>query len=104
MRTYRKETLEASCAKSPHPEAKLEKLLKKMAEQELMPVEIFRITGSDTPISMVDISVQNQNVVAGGLIVHNSSVRFEHLREEAAKDFFKKVSEKTNQIFSDYQD
>jgi peptide chain release factor subunit 1 len=33
-----------------------------------------------------------------------SSVRFEHLREEAAKDFFKKVSEKTNQIFSEYQD
>ena len=78
--------------------------IEKIAEQELMPVEIFRITGSDTPISMVDISVQNQNFVAGGLIVHNSSVRFEHLREEAAKDFFKKVSEKTNQIFSDYQD
>lgn len=37
---------------------------------------------------------------AGG----QSSHRFERLREEAAQDFFKRVSEKTNQIFAEYQD
>lgn len=36
---------------------------------------------------------------AGG----QSSVRFEHLREEAAKDFFRRVSEKINQILADYE-
>lgn len=36
---------------------------------------------------------------AGG----QSSVRFEHLREEAAKDFFRRVSEKVNQILVDYE-
>ncbi len=37
---------------------------------------------------------------AGG----QSSVRFQHLREEAARDFFKRVSEKTNQIFAENED
>ncbi len=37
---------------------------------------------------------------AGG----QSSVRFEHLREEAAKDFFRRVSEKINQLLVDYED
>jgi len=37
---------------------------------------------------------------AGG----QSSVRFEHLREEAAKDFFRRVSAKVNQLLVDYED
>ncbi|MBU1930480.1 peptide chain release factor aRF-1, partial [Candidatus Micrarchaeota archaeon] len=35
---------------------------------------------------------------AGG----QSAVRFEHLREEAAKDFFRRVSEKVNRLLVDY--
>ncbi|MFH0954723.1 MAG: peptide chain release factor aRF-1 [Candidatus Micrarchaeota archaeon] len=36
---------------------------------------------------------------AGG----QSSVRFEHLREEAAKDFYRRVSEKVNQLLTEYE-
>ena len=74
----------------------LQQALQKFLEQELLPVEIHKITENNILISMTDISVQNQNFIAQGLIVHNSAKRFEHLREEAAQDFYKRISEKAN--------
>jgi intein/homing endonuclease len=78
--------------------------LQAILNRELLPVEIYSIKKSEKAIPMTDISVQHQNFIGGGLIVHNSSVRFEHLREEAAKDFFRRVSEKINQLLVDYED
>ncbi|MBD3259192.1 hypothetical protein GF371_01015 [Candidatus Woesearchaeota archaeon] len=43
--------------------------------------------------TMVDITVENQNFVAGNFIVHNSAQRFARIREGAAIDFYKKIAE-----------
>jgi peptide subunit release factor 1 (eRF1)/intein/homing endonuclease len=76
--------------------------LQKFLHQELLPVEIAKIRAGKKPVSMTDISVQNQNFIAQGIIVHNSAKRFEHLREEAAQDFYKRISEKVNSTFLPY--
>ena len=51
------------------------------------------------PIEMIDISVKNKNFFANGLLVHNSSQRFARIREGAAKEFYKRISEAANQEF-----
>jgi len=51
------------------------------------------------PIELIDISVENQNFIANGLIVHNSAHRFERVREGMAKDFFKKIGDAAAEIF-----
>jgi hypothetical protein len=70
----------------------------------LCPVRITEIRKSNKKVPMIDISTEKRNFFANGLLVHNSSVRFEHLREEAAKDFFRRVSEKINQLLTDYEE
>jgi transcriptional regulator with XRE-family HTH domain len=74
------------------------KELNKIYEYNLLPTEINHIQKTH-PQPMIDISVQNENFLANGLIVHNSSQRFERLREEAMQDFFKKSAEKFNSYF-----
>lgn len=48
---------------------------------------------------MTDISVINKSFVANNLIVHNSALRFERVREKAAEEFFKRVGGKVNTAF-----
>jgi len=81
---------------------KLKTKLKKLMEIPLIPAKINKIIKSNKKTGLVDISVLNQNFIANGLIVHNSSHRFERLREEAAQDFFKRTSEKINKTFEEY--
>ncbi len=73
--------------------------LKKIYQYPLIPVKVHSIEKTNIQTKMVDISVQNQSFVSNGLLVHNSSQRFERLREEAAHDFYKRVSERMNEIF-----
>ncbi len=83
---------------------KLKGKLKKIMNIPLIPVKINKIIKSNKKISLVDISVSNQNFIANGLIVHNSAHRFERLREEATQEFFKRTSEKINGIFSEHKE
>ncbi len=54
-------------------------------------IQVERLIGK---FKVYDISVPNyHNFIANGLIVHNSAKRYEHLREDAAKDFYKKIGE-----------
>ncbi len=76
--------------------------LQKMLQHELLPVEIAKIAYGAKTIPMADISVQSQNFIAQGLIVHNSAARFERLREEAGQEFYKRISEKANTAFVPY--
>lgn len=59
----------------------------------LLPVKVAKIQVSNKQVSMVDISVKNQNFIANGLLVHNSAQRFMRLREGAAKEFFTRLGE-----------
>ncbi len=99
-----KEAFEKTILEKTKTNPQLYQQLQAILNRELLPVEIYQIKKSDQPVPMTDISVQHENFIGGGLIVHNSSVRFEHLREEAAKDFFKRVSAKVNQLLVDYED
>lgn len=49
----------------------------------------------------IDIETKNHNFIANGLIVHNSSQRFERIREGMAKEFFREVAEAMKSIFFD---
>lgn len=72
--------------------------------KKLKPIQIKKMEKIDESIPMVDISVEKQNFFANGLLVHNSAKRFEHLREEAAQEFYKRISEKANAAFLPYED
>ena len=80
----------------------LEKKLETIASIPLLPVKIHKIEKTAAPAKMFDITVENQNFVANCLVVHNSAHRFERLREEAAHDFYKRISEKMNGMFLPY--
>ncbi|HII16256.1 MAG TPA: helix-turn-helix domain-containing protein [Nanoarchaeota archaeon] len=66
--------------------------LKKIYNCPLLPVEISSIKVESKQVKMIDISVKNQNFIANCLLVHNSAQRFSRLREEAAKEFFKRIA------------
>jgi peptide subunit release factor 1 (eRF1)/transcriptional regulator with XRE-family HTH domain len=74
--------------------------LQKIYDYELLPTEILKINKFEKQ-EMIDLSVKHENFIANGLIVHNSSQRFERLREEAMQDFFKRAADKFNKIFED---
>ncbi|MBI3033783.1 helix-turn-helix domain-containing protein [Candidatus Woesearchaeota archaeon] len=75
------------------PEGKLSKDLQKISDAALLPVKIHKIEIIAKPAQMVDISVINQTFFANGILVHNSSQRFERLREGAAKEFYTRLGE-----------
>lgn len=60
---------------------------------------IDSINVRDGDFELVDIEVENKNFLAGGLLVHNSALRFARLRDEAAADFFKRIADFVNEQF-----
>lgn len=78
---------------------KLYKKLKQIYDCEVIPVAIDRIEIEEKKTPMVDISVQNENFLANGIISHNSAQRFHRLIEGLALAFYKKVAMMCNQEF-----
>ena len=78
---------------------KLRSELIKIYNSPFLPVKISSIDVREEETQMVDISVGNQNFIANGLIVHNSSQRFARIREGAAKDHFKKIADYMKEQF-----
>lgn len=70
-------------------------------QKKIIPIKLKSKEITNKKQKMIDISVKNQNFIANGLLVHNSAHRFERLREEAAQDFYKRISEKVNQLLID---
>jgi len=60
---------------------------------------ITKIESEEKQIELIDIEVENKNFVAEGIVVHNSAQRFARLREEAAKEFFKRVADAAQKEF-----
>ncbi len=71
---------------------KLYNKLNKIYKHSLLPVKIAEIEQREENVDMVDISVNNQNFIANGIMVHNSAQRFARQREGAYKDHFKKIA------------
>ena len=82
----------------------LYKKLKEIYNVPLLPVKILRIRRIEGKTRMVDLSVKNQSFIANGIIVHNSARRFERIRLEMKKEFFKRVGELANQTFLTMKD
>ncbi len=55
--------------------------------------KIIEINEEKGMIELIDISVEAENFIANGIVVHNSAQRFARIREGAYKDHFKKVAE-----------
>ncbi len=77
----------------------LYKKLKQFYDCEVIPVAIDRIEIEKKNTPMVDISVQNENFIANGIISHNSAQRFHRLIEGMALQFYKKIALLCNQEF-----
>jgi peptide subunit release factor 1 (eRF1) len=60
---------------------------------------ILDIAKQDGNFKMVDISTESGNFIANCLLVHNSAARFSRLREGAAIEFYKRISERMNKEF-----
>jgi peptide chain release factor subunit 1 len=82
-------------------------------EEMAKPTDIFAIIAMDkreATIAMLhgkkyDIIAHYTSGVAGKFRAGGQSAkRFEHLREEAAQEFYKRISEKANALFAEYQD
>lgn len=82
-------------------------------EEMIKPTEIYALVVLDKREATVAILTGKKYEVVGHFTSAvagktraggQSSVRFEHLREEAAKDFFRRVSEKINQLLADNAD
>jgi peptide chain release factor subunit 1 len=73
--------------------------LEKIYNYPLLPVKISKIEKREEIVNMVDISTQQGNFIAQGLLVHNSSQRFARLREGAAKEFYKRIAEVAQEKF-----
>ncbi len=72
---------------------KLYHCLQDVYNNPVLPVKISEMKIEEEKVPMIDISVANENFIANGLIVHNSSQRYARIREGAYKDHFKKVAE-----------
>lgn len=81
------------------PDDRLRKKLQSIVDTPLLPTRIASITIAHGPVDMVDISVGHQNFIANGVLVHNSAVRFERLREGAIVEHFKKIAEYMKEQF-----
>jgi peptide subunit release factor 1 (eRF1) len=68
------------------------------------PIPIKDIAIEQREIPLIDIKVEMENFIAEGIIVHNSAQRFARIREEAAKEFFKRISDAANKTFLDVKD
>ncbi len=67
-------------------------------------VVIQSIIVEEKEIPLIDIEVEKKNFVVEGIVVHNSAQRFARIREEAAKDFFGRVSDAANKAFLGLKD
>lgn len=81
-----------------------EKPAEKLSINEFLIGKNFKtkITSIETinePIELIDIAVKNRNFFANNVLVHNSANRYARIREQAAIEFYKRISEATNKEF-----
>jgi len=74
--------------------------LEKIYNYPLIPVKINKIEKIEFSRPLIDISTKAENFIANGLVVHNSAARMARVIEGMAKDWYKKVGDAANQIFS----
>jgi len=73
----------------------------KLLNDKGMPVAIKDIKFEEKETRMIDIKVEKGNFLAENIVVHNSAQRFSRIREEAAKEFYKRIDVAAQKEFLD---
>ena len=68
---------------------------------KIIPVKLKEINIIRKPTPMIDIAVKHQSFIANGIFVHNSSQRYERVREGLKHDFYKEVAETLRGLMSE---
>ena len=72
---------------------------------ELKPAKIVSKSVVKTTGHFFDLQVHGtSNFIANGILVHNSQMRYDRIREDALNDFFRKVAEAASNIFLEQKD
>lgn len=74
-------------------------LIGKRFKSKIISKELIR-----KPIELIDIAVKSRNFFANNILVHNSANRYARIRENAAIEFFKRISEAANKEFLNRKD
>ncbi|MFH0714940.1 MAG: LAGLIDADG family homing endonuclease [Candidatus Diapherotrites archaeon] len=70
-------------------------ILEAVSRSDLVQARIHSIETISTSKKFYDLAINGEeNFIANGFFLHNSAHRFEQLREEAEKEFYKRISEK----------
>ncbi|MEK6914829.1 MAG: LAGLIDADG family homing endonuclease [Nanoarchaeota archaeon] len=81
-------------------DSNLKKRLEFIYNSNLIIVKINKIIPLKVE-NTIDIETKNHNFIANGLIVHNSAARYSRIRDNMARDFFRKIAESVKEEFFD---
>ena len=98
-RLMSKHAFKESILKNSRKKKRLYETLHKIYASQLLPVAIQKIEVLQGKTPMIDISVQNNNFIANGIVSHNSAARFERLIHGMAIEFFKRVADLCNKEY-----
>jgi len=76
--------------------------LKSLLDCQLLPVKIMKIEKYQKMTPMIDLAVKHENFIANGIFVHNSSQRYERVREGLINDWYKIIAENVRNYFSKF--
>jgi len=75
-------------------------LLQNFATGDLILTRVNKIKFFKNKTPFYDLTVPSfENFIANGLVVHNSQMRYDRMREDALNEFFTKVADSANEIF-----
>lgn len=94
--------------RDPERKANLKKAaraLGRISDSDLIKVKVKSVGKVRTREPFYDITVNpTNNFVAGGFVVHNSQMRYQHVREALLNDFMKKIAAAAAKVFLEQQD
>ncbi len=70
-----------------------------LIDEDGNPKRVISVDAEERHLDLIDIEVEKGNFIAEGFVVHNSAQRFARLRQEAAKEFFRRISEVAQKEF-----
>jgi len=70
-------------------------------DKNLSNLKIKHIVNINNKINLIDIETESRNFFANGILVHNSAARYSRIRDNMAKEFFRKIAKVMKEEFFD---
>jgi len=77
--------------------------LKNVLDCPIIPVRIKKIEKYEKSTPMIDLAVKHESFISNGILVHNSSGRFQRVREGLINDWCKIIAENVKELFSKFE-